>query len=1030
MFLVALISIGLMAGLWAWEEIKRFQRDSAAIRIESLHSYREMIRSEVREAVDYIEYMKAQTDRRLKSSIKARIYEAHSIADHIYREYKDEKPPAEIRRLIKEALRPIRFNHGRGYLFITNLEGIEELFADRPEMEGRDMLGVQGGKGEFVVRDMIEIVKSRGEGFYRYYWSKPNRQGNEFPKIAFVKLFEPYDWLIGAGEYLDDVTAEIQEEVLARLSTIRFGKDGYIFIGRWDGVSLGEPGKGKNMLGVTDVNGVGIVREIIDRAKSGGGFVSYIMPRFKGLKPASKISYAEGIPDWEWYVGAGVYIDDIEATIENNRKKEIEKITLNIVSILGILIGLILLVFLAAQRTARKARVSYESFSRFLDQASRDLSPVDPGAMRYEEFVNLAHSANLMVESRRVAEDALRNSEEKYRLIVENQNDLVVKFDRDNKLLFVSPSYCEMFGRSEKELLEQSFLPLIHRDDRQAVLETMIDLKRPPFSCYHEERAMTIYGWRWLAWSNRAILGDDGRPITFIGVGRDVTERNQAVEALKEGRAWLKNVLESIQAGVMVVDVDTYTILDVNRAAAEMIGISKDEILHSNYRNFIYRDVDERGVGTDSDLAMEGKEHFLLRADGKKIPILKTGNQAVINNTAYLIESFLDISETKRLEANLHQSQKMEAVGTLAGGIAHDFNNLLQAITGYTQIMLLDRHSKDPEYPTLQAIQRSSERAAQLVRQLLLFSRKAETERRPVDLNHELEQAGRILERTIPKMVDIEMHFGSRLWKVMADPVQIEQILLNLGGNSADAMPEGGVLILETRNITLDTEFTGAHTGAEPGDYVLLVVADNGQGMDDETVAHIYEPFFTTKDIGRGTGLGLASVYGIVKSYNGHIDCQSEPGQGTIFKIYLPAIGESERNKETDRASGPIEGGTETILLVDDEASIRNFARQALERFGYSVISAASGEEALDVFSTRGRDIDLVIMDIGMPGMGGRRCFQEILRVDPLAKIVVASGYSIDDQLKKMVKAGAVEYIGKPYELNDLLGKIRSVLER
>ena len=232
----------------------------------------------------------------------------------------------------------------------------------------------------------------------------------------------------------------------------------------------------------------------------------------------------------------------------------------------------------------------------------------------------------------------------------------------------------------------------------------------------------------------------------------------------------------------------------------------------------------------------------------------------------------------------------MEAVGTLAGGISHDFNNLLQAIDGYTQLLLLDKDEDDPECPSLQAIENACDRAAQLVRQLLLFSRKSVTDRKPLDINQEVEQTRRILERTIPKMIDIEVHTGGRLWTVMADPVQIEQIFLNLGSNAADAMPEGGKLVIETENVILDDEFAIGHWGQSQENMRSCTISDTGCGMDKETIKHIFEPFYTTKEIGKGTGLGLASVYGIVKSHDGYISCYSEPGLGATFKIYLPAM--------------------------------------------------------------------------------------------------------------------------------------------
>ena len=385
--------------------------------------------------------------------------------------------------------------------------------------------------------------------------------------------------------------------------------------------------------------------------------------------------------------------------------------------------------------------------------------------------------------------------------------------------------------------------------------------------------------------------------------------------------------------------------------------------------------------------------------------------------------------EKEQLQSQLQQAQKMEAVGTLAGGIAHDFNNLLQAINGYTQLMLIDKSENDPDYPNLEAVLRAGGRARDLVRQLLFFSRKVETKKTSVELNQEVRQAHRMLRRAIPKMVDIELHLESRLWAINADPVQIEQMLLNLGTNAADALPDGGKLVIETKNIVLDEDYARNHLEAAPGRFVLLTVSDTGHGMDQETVEHIFEPFFTTKAIGKGTGLGLASVYGIVKSHGGFINCYSEVALGTTFKIYLPAIEPENGRAADDFSETAPKGGTERILLVDDEAPIRDFASKVLERFGYTVVTAASGEEALEIHTRNPAGVDLVIMDIGMPGMGGHKCLGEILRLDRSAKVLIASGYSINGQLKDTIEADAVGYVGKPYQVNDLLHKVRAVLD-
>ena len=323
-----------------------------------------------------------------------------------------------------------------------------------------------------------------------------------------------------------------------------------------------------------------------------------------------------------------------------------------------------------------------------------------------------------------------------------------------------------------------------------------------------------------------------------------------------------------------------------------------------------------------------------------------------------------------------------------------------------------------PDVRKLSQIQQAGDRAGRLIQQLLTFSRKMEGSPRVLSLNHEVREAEEVLRQMVPKMIAIELHLDEGIWPVKADPLHIEQILLNLGGNAADAMPEGGRLIIETRNVTIDKRFCANHVYASPGDYVCLTVCDTGAGMDAKTVTHIFDPFFTTK------------VYGIVKTLEGYIHCYSEPGKGTAFKIYLPA---ADGKSDAPAPSPPrkiLMNGMETILVVDDEEAIREAAGEMLTYHGYGVLYAENGETALEIFKNRMDDIDLVIMDIGMPGMGGYQCMREMLRANPSAKVIIASGYSTTGHAREAMETGAAGFIGKPYHIADMIHTVREVLDR
>ncbi len=386
-------------------------------------------------------------------------------------------------------------------------------------------------------------------------------------------------------------------------------------------------------------------------------------------------------------------------------------------------------------------------------------------------------------------------------------------------------------------------------------------------------------------------------------------------------------------------------------------------------------------------------------------------------------------AEKEKLQVLLLQAQKMESVGTLAGGVAHDFNNLLHAMRGNIELLAKNASLDSQGRTRLQTVTRSMDRAAQLIQQLLLFSRKSGSRRERIDMNQEVEDVARMLERTIPRMVALELRLDPSVWPLFADPVQIEQVLLNLASNAVDAMPDGGTLMMETKNVVLDKAFIMSHPGSTAGLHVLLTVADTGCGMDRDVLEHIFDPFFTTKDVGKGTGLGLASVYGIVKAHGGHIQCYSEPGKGTTFRIYLPAVEQGDVAQVERMPEPSLRGGDETILVVDDEPEVRELTREALELLGYSVKMAIKGEQALDIYRERGKAIDLVLLDLNMPGMGGHKCLQELLQIDPSVKVIIASGYSANGHGKDALASGSKGFIGKPYQLKELAAMVREVLD-
>jgi signal transduction histidine kinase len=395
---------------------------------------------------------------------------------------------------------------------------------------------------------------------------------------------------------------------------------------------------------------------------------------------------------------------------------------------------------------------------------------------------------------------------------------------------------------------------------------------------------------------------------------------------------------------------------------------------------------------------------------------------------AGLLYLLRDISERKHLEAQLIQAQKMEAIGTLAGGIAHDFNNSLQAIFACTEILLMGKKVGDPDHSKLITIEKAIQRASKLTKRLLIFGRKMDNETIPVNLNNEIDQISQILKRTIPKMISIKFDLNEKIGMIKADPNQLEQVMMNLSINARDAMPEGGELTFKTETAVITDSAASKITGLPEGDYVLLTISDTGTGMESSTLEHIFEPFFTTKKVGEGTGLGLSMVYGIVKSHGGHISCISTPGKGTSFMIYFPVI---QKGMDLNRVveAEPVQGGAnENILFVEDDETTREVVGELLKQSGYTVYSASGCEEAIRLYSDNVEKIDLVISDLIMPGMGGKKLVEAILAINPNAKIIIASGYNVQESAALAKEWGAKEFLSKPYEINKLLKTLKNVL--
>jgi PAS domain S-box-containing protein len=501
-------------------------------------------------------------------------------------------------------------------------------------------------------------------------------------------------------------------------------------------------------------------------------------------------------------------------------------------------------------------------------------------------------------------------------------------------------------------------------------------------------------------------------------------------------------IIESVPCGIVQVSLEG-AILKANPVAQKVLGLTFDELSRRFVGGFESETFWEDGricAAQDHPVSRCLATHQaqpattlgVRRADGRMAWAIFTANPVSDPETGQMtgaVVTFLDITERKHLEEQLRQSQKMEAIGRLAGGIAHDFNNLLTAIIGYSQLLLSRLEAGNPMQEELEEIKKAGERAASLTRQLLAFSRKELLQPQVLDLNDLVANLDKMLRRLIGEDIELVTIFGPRLELVEADPAQLEQVVLNLVVNARDAMPQGGKIVIETTNLELDEAYAQQHVAVSPGRYVMLAVSDHGCGMNAETLKHIFEPFYTTKHHAEGTGLGLSTVYGVVKQSGGNVWVYSEEGQGTTFKVYLPQVNPVLDIRKTEALSTAVVGGTETVLLAEDEKLVRKFVRSILESNGYTVLEAQHGSEALRLALQHPGPIHLLLTDMVMPLMDGKLLAQRMLGLRPGIRVLYMSGYSENAVVHHGVLESGMAFIEKPFTVERLARKVREALD-
>ncbi len=718
-----------------------------------------------------------------------------------------------------------------------------------------------------------------------------------------------------------------------------------------------------------------------------------------------------------------------------------------LVSALGLLVVVLLIII-----TIRKLSRPILDLGHAAEEIQRgDFSARVP-ITTSDEVGRLAHSFNSMaqrvqdwhqdledkVRERTASLDAankeLELSEERFRTLIESAASVIIGLSPDHEIIEFNPEAENLYGVKHEDVLGKDYFKLFLPEEAWEPVAADIKKVLAGEPTRGFENAVTVMsgGERIVSWNISRILDSSSVPIGVISVGQDITEQKKVHRALRQSEEKFSKAFRSSPTIISITTLKEGTFIDVNNTFVETTGYTRDEVIghtanelglwpEPGGRDRVVNALKRKWVLVNEEIRIQTKSGEILSG-------LWSGEIIDMEGVECIIAVTLNITEQKRLQGQLMQAQKMEAVGQLAGGIAHDFNNILTAIVGYGHVLKRRLKEDGKSVDSITKILELSDRAASITRSLLTFSRQQYVEFTQINFNDIIRGSELLLGTFIREDIEIRVDLTDKETYVLADRTQVEQIIINLATNARDSMPDGGILKIETGLVNIDDEFIKVNGFGEPGEYVLLTVSDTGGGMDKETVERLYEPFFSTKDTGKGTGLGLAIVYAVVKQHGGYIKVYSELGRGTVFKIYFPAVSANIAVAKEE----PLHywtGHNETILIVEDEDHVRDSLRLILEEFNYNVIEASDGRDALEKYSAHKDDIRLVIIDVIMPGMNGKETLAELKKMTPEVKAFFMSGYTADIIHSREMIDSDVPVVSKPIQLETLLSSIRQAIE-
>jgi PAS domain S-box-containing protein len=1043
--LVAISAVTILAsgGFFALSRFWDFLEVSRKLRENYVAEQKAVMRDEVTQAVASVQYELSLAEVRLRESIRRQADNAHALATNIYEKNHGKIPDEVIAETIREALRSLRFNNGRGYFFITRLDGVEILFADRPELEGQNLLQMVSQDGKPVIQDMIALTRQAGGGFYEYQWTKPGAAGTGHRKIAYLRHFSPFDWFIGTGEYLEDVEGDIQGEVLERLARVRFGKEGYLFGSTLSGNPLFTSGKvirgGPSVWDLTDPNGVKIIQEQSRIAReSEGGFMEYSWVKLNGHEPSPKIAFVKSIPEWGWQIGAGFYVDDIDGEIATRAAILREGLVRSAYPLGGLLLALLGLSFLIARSFARRLRSHLLAFRTDCNKEN-GAGRVDASGLEWTEFLDLAQVTNHQADLREAAEAEVRERTGALDRYFTLSLDLLCITDQEGRFQRLNPEWKKVLGYPLENLIGKMSLDFVHPEDVQGTANAVGHLGHGQDVLGFINRFRCADGtYRWLEWRGRPSGG------MIYSVARDITERKKIEESLKITEQRFRTLLNDVDmVAVQGYDKDR-RVFYWNKASERIYGYTEREALGLKLEDLIVpggmhavviRDIQG---WLENGTPIKAGEMILERKDETLIPVYSS--HVMLENASgekelYCID--VDLTEIKKVHEQLLLAKESaeaanKAKSEFLANMSHEIRTPLNGIMGMLQL-IQDTSLDEEQNQFLGLAMESSKRLTRLLSDILDLAR---VEAGKLQMQVEAFELDALMKQIAALHEPVSLQTGVRFQvsqhpglpsSILGDSVRLQQVLTNLIGNSFKFTTSGSVS-LEINQLP----------SRRPGEaHVLFVVSDTGCGMDESMLEKLFEPFTQASQGNtrryQGAGLGLSIVKRIVELMGGTISVESEIGVGTTFYVATPfklipsdAVGEE---KSTSTGDAFAQGEFRILIAEDDMVSSLSVSR-LLEKKGFHTHVAGDGQEALDAL--REMDFDLILMDVQMPVMDGVEATTRIRAGEAgWAKagipIIAMTAYSMAGDREKFLEAGMDDYVAKPVDNADVLAAMARV---